>query len=176
MFAQLLREARVSWDETLTGSILETWENLLLMLRDVKSLAIPRCLYCNQANTIHSTKLVRFRNTLSKAYTAMVYQRLESKSHNTNVKFVADKTGVALVGGTAILRLELLSALLLSKLIASVHTPLEPELLLENHVCFSRSKVVLFWIQGINHEWKQFVKNRANTMQAMLSHYTGNTA
>jgi len=66
-------------------------------------------------------------------------------------------------------RLELLSALLLSRLIDSVHAALEPELQLDDPVCFSDSKVALFWIQGTRHEWKQFVENRVNTIWSLVA-------
>ena len=78
-------------------------------------------------------------------------------------------TRVAPVGGATIPRLELLSALLLSKLIDSVHTALEPELQLGDPMCFSDSKVVLYWIQGTKHEWKQFVENRVNTIRNLVA-------
>ena len=35
-------------------------------------------------------------------------------------------------------------------------------------MCFSDSKVALFWIQGINHEWKQFVENRVITIRSLV--------
>ena len=69
-----------------------------------------------------------------------------------SVQFVAAKTRVTPVGGTTILRLELLSALVLSRLMASIHTALEAELHLGDPVCFSDSLVTLFWIRGTNHE------------------------
>lgn len=66
-------------------------------------------------------------------------------------------------------RLELLSALLLLKLICSIHTALEPELRLADSVCYSDSKVALFWIQGTSHEWKQFVENRVSTIWSLVA-------
>ena len=51
----------------------------------------------------------------------------------------------------------------------SVHTALEPELQLGDPVCFSDSMVALFWIRGTNHEWKQFVENRVNTIRSLVA-------
>lgn len=69
-------------------------------------------------------------------YAAIVYLRLESESHEVDVKFLAAKTRVSTVGGTTIPRLELLLALLLSKLSASVHAAVESELTLCEPLCF----------------------------------------
>ena len=82
------------------------------------------------------------------------------QTHQVNVQFVAAKTRVTPVGGATIPRLELLSALILSKLMDSIRAAMEPELQLGDPVCFSDSMVALFWIRGTNHEWKPFVENR----------------
>ena len=71
---------------------------------------------------------------------------------------MAAKIRVAPVGGATIPRLELLSGLILSKLIDNARTALGAELQFDDPVYFSDSKVALFWIQGTNHEWKQFVE------------------
>ena len=73
--------------------------------------------------------------------------------HEVSVQFLAAKTRVTPVVGTTIPRLELLSALLLSKLTSSVHAALKQELNLSDPLCFSDSKV------GTRHELKQFVEN-----------------
>ena len=56
-------------------------------------------------------------------------------------------------------RLEHLSALL-SRFVGSVEGALQSQLQLNETICFTDSKVTLYWIQGMNHEWKQFVGNR----------------
>ena len=88
--------------------------------------------------------------------------RLESVS-SVDVKFLAPP-----VGGTTIPQLELLSALLLSKLITSIQTALKAEVHLSNPVCFTDSKAALYWIQGVKHEWKQFVMNRIVMIQNLI--------
>ena len=69
-------------------------------------------------------------------------------------------------------RLELMSALLLSKLIVSIRAALESELELSDPVCYTDSKVSLYWIRGCEKEWKQFIENRINTIRSLVSpHY-----
>ena len=65
-------------------------------------------------------------------------------------------------------RLELLSALLLSKLLDSVRMALESNLPLDNPVCFTDSMATLYWIQGVHHEWKQFVENRVSAIRRLV--------
>ena len=97
--------------------------------------------------------------------------RLQSETC-VDVKFLALKMRVAPAGRLTILRLELLSALLLSKLITSVCTALEPEMPpdrpLEDPACFSDSSVALYWIRGVRHEWKQFFVNRVLTIRSLV--------
>ena len=160
--AQELCEARVDWDESLTGVLLTKWQNLLSMMRDVRSIVIPRCM-CSLS--FQSARLVGFCDASLKAYAAVVYVKFESEA---GVKFVAAKTRVAPVGGMTIPRLELSSALLLSKLVDSIQTALKSELVLGNPVCFTDSMVSLYWIQGIDDSWKQFVESRVSTIRSLV--------
>ena len=138
------------------------------MLRGARAIVIPWCVY-HVTQSIKSAKVVGFCDASSKVYAAVVYVRLEGETC-VDVKFlhVAAKARVALLGGTTIPRLELLSALLLSKLMDSVHVALKPELSISEPVCFTDSKAALFWIQGVSHEWKQFVENRVTTIRCII--------
>ena len=74
-------------------------------------------------------------------------------------------TRVAPLQVQTIPRLELLGALLLSRLLTSVTSALSSELALNPPICFTDSKVALFWIRGCDKEWRQFVKNRVREIQ-----------
>lgn len=168
MFCQQLCEAKVGWDEPLTGRLREKWDNLLLMLRSARAIMIPRCLYHKVSHPRQSVKLIGFCDASAKAYASVVYARIGSGDADGHIKFVAAITMVAPVGGATIPRMELLSALLLSKLISSILTALEHEVLLNDPLCFTDSKATLYWIQGTNHEWKQFVENRVTTLRGLV--------
>ena len=75
-------------------------------------------------------------------------------------RFIASKTRVAPMQTQSIPRLELLSALLLARLMTSVSNSLKSQLTLNPPSCFTDSKVALYWIRGNNKEWKQFVQNQ----------------
>ena len=74
-----------------------------------------------------------------------------------NVKFLTSKTRVTPLGSMSIPRLELLSAVLLSKSMDSVNLSLESELSLLEPVSYTDSKAALYLIRGVNQERKQFV-------------------
>ena len=101
-----------------------------------------------------TARLIGFCDTSSKAYAAVIYLWIEV-NNNVSVTFVAAKTRVTSIRSVSILRLELLSALLLSRLVASVEGTLQCELQLDGIICYTDLKVTLYWIQGKNHEWKQ---------------------
>jgi len=91
---------------------------------------------------------------------------------------VASKTRVAPVNKQSIPRLELLSTLLLAKLISSVSVALEADVQLQPHCCFSDSNVALFWIKGITKESKPWVENRVTQIRQIVpaqcwKHYPG---
>ena len=90
-------------------------------------------------------------------------------------QFVACKTGVPPVKEQTIPRLELLSALLLSKLLTSVDQALSLELTLGEPSYFTDSKVSLYWIKGQEKECKPFVQNRVNQIRSATQPHNGHT-
>jgi len=108
-----------------------------------------------------------FCDASSGAYAAVVYLRIES-SAGSMVNFVASKTRVVPTSKQSIPRLELLSTLLLAKLINSITVALEPEVQLQEHSCFTNSKIALYLIKGTTKEWKPFVENRVNEVRKFV--------
>ena len=80
--------------------------------------------------------------------------------YQRQVSFVAFKTRISPRRELTVPRLELLSALLLTRLIHSVTKILSTSITLQQPVCYADSQVALHWIAGNGKEWKQFVRNR----------------
>ena len=62
-------------------------------------------------------------------------------------------------------RLQLLSALLLSRLVVSVSNSSQSTLSQLKVQCYVDSQISLYWIRGTNREWKPFVQNMANEIR-----------
>ena len=111
--------------------------------------------------------LYGFCDVSRQAYAAVVYLVIETP-HDCITRFVASKTRVSPLKSQTIHRLELLSALLLAHLMDSITTCLESELTLSTPVCYTDSKVALFWIKGITKMWKQFVQHQVSEIRKVL--------
>ena len=78
----------------------------------------------------------------------MVYLLIETESQSY-MRFVTSKSRVLPLKKQTIPRLELLSALLLARLMEAVSEILKSEIDISAKVCFTDSKVILYWIRGI---------------------------
>ena len=84
------------------------------------------------------------------------------------MRFIASKTRVSPLKPQTIPRLEMLSALLLARLMNSVATSLGTELELGEPTCYTDSEVSLYWIRGIDRVWKPFVQHRVVEIRNLL--------
>ena len=112
-------------------------------------------------------ELCGFCDASTRAYAAVVYLVMHTDTGRF-VRFVVSKTRVAPVQRQTVPRVELLSALLLARLVASVTEALMLQLTLNPLKCFTDSKVALFWIRGLEKEWKQFIQNRVNEIHKLV--------
>ena len=165
IFCQQLCVAKVGWDQPLTDQTLVRWKQLLAMLKGAKLITIPRCVY--HSTSLGRSRLVGFCDASGKAYAAVVYLQIEDEGA-AKVRFLASKTRVTPVSGMTIPRLELLSALLLAKLLTSIRDVLQMTTQLEDPVCFTDSMASMYWIKGVQHDWKQFVENRVTTIRGLV--------
>jgi hypothetical protein len=65
-------------------------------------------------------------------------------------------------------RLELIGALLLSRLIHTVTRSLKEDMGLQEPVCYTDSKIALHWINGLDRDWKPFVQNQADVIRKLV--------
>ncbi len=125
-------------------------------LQDCGPLSIPRSYHHGVKESVSPHTLCGFCDASTITYAAVVY--LVMKTEETHIQFLACKTRVA--PRVTIPRLELLSALLLARLITTVSSALESSLPGIKVECYTDCTVALHWIKETNREWKAFVQNR----------------
>ena len=119
--------AKVGWDEPLTDKFLKGWKSLCAALQSADSITVPQCYQMTTTGMCQTARLIGFCDASPKAYAEVIYLRIEV-NNNVSVPFVAAKTRVTPIRSVSIPLLELLSALLLSQLVASVEGALKSEL------------------------------------------------
>ena len=135
-------------------------------LQEARSNTI-RC-YFNNTTPDSLFRLVGFCDASKTAYAAVVYICVEIDSSHVT-RFVSCKTRVAPLKQQTIPLLELLSVLLLSKLMVCTTRALEPELKIDQLHYFTDSNIALYWIRRQEREWKPFIQNQVNEIRKLTS-------
>lgn len=167
IFFQELCEAKLDWDQLLPGNFVDRWNSLKSSLEEGQSISIPRCYFDSVLEQPVRCTLCGFCDASLKAYAGVVYLLLETRT-GFSVRFVAAKTRVSPLQKLTVPRLELLSALLLARLLTSITQSLSCELQLSSPRCFTDSTVALYWIKGTDKTWKSFVQNRVIEIRKLI--------
>ena len=98
-------------------------------------------------------------------YGACIYVKTIYKSGKISVKLLSSKSRAAPPRQETMPRLELLGALLLSRLMLSVRNSLNDELLLDNVYYWCDLQTALALIKSANKEFKAFIENRVTEIR-----------
>ena len=112
-------ELELEWDEPLTGATLKKWESMVTDLQADQQIRVARHLLCDVHHEVDFYSLIGFCDASKKAYAAVVYLRAKTQE-GFHAEFLSSKTRVNPLQPQTISRLELLSALLLTRLLVSV--------------------------------------------------------
>ena len=107
---------------------------------------------------MYSAQLHAFSDGSKDAFAGTIYLRFHSAA-GISTSLVTSKTRVAPLNIKSIPRLELLGAVIVTRLITRVRRTLGTLLHLNEVYCWTDNTGVLFWIKGTNKEYKQFVEN-----------------
>ena len=173
---QVLCKEKVGWDAPLPEPVRRKWIAWLQDLREVQQIIVPCCLYDGVEKVVTSYKLHGFGDASERAYCAVVYLVLETSSGNYPV-LLTSKTRVAPLTKQSIPRLELLSGVILARLVSSVMEALQLQIQISETYLWLDSKTAVSWTKG-SREWKQFVQNRVDkilslTEASMYNHCPG---
>ena len=164
---QELCKTNLGWDQPLEGELLNKWNRLVDDLKANCPIVLPRSYFYGSRDEPTNYRLYGFCDASITAFAAVVYLVEEADGHKT-VSFVASKTRVAPLKTLTIPRLELLSAVLLARLISCTAHSLSTRIDLQEPKCFTDSQVTLFWIKGTGRDWKPFVQNRVNEVRKLV--------
>ena len=159
-------KAELDWVMPVPLELSTRWEVWRENVSSCQEITIPRCVIPENKELIQSIELHGFGDSSKYAYGAVVYLRVvsENKVH-TNI--IASKSRVAPLTEQTIPRLELLSALVLARLIHSVQ--FSYVIKITSVYCWLDSMIALSWIKGTSKEFKQFVQNRVVEIHKLVS-------
>ena len=124
--------------------------------------SVPRCVFYSE-DFVKFIELYGFTHSSNQAYAGVIYARLITNKE-IKVKLLTSKTRVAPAKPLTIPRLELLSCLLLSKLIKTIYESLKHEITITRTTCWTDSKIAFYWITQKYKDWKPWVQNRVNSI------------
>ena len=168
VFMQKLLEIKLDWGEPLPTTLQSEWACLITDLESIGNLSVPRYYFGDLQGKPDKIELFGFCDSSETAYAAVVNAKITSQGR-TSVKLVMSKTRVTPLSRPTIPRLELLSCLILARLINSVKDALSPICEVEISQCWTDSITAKYWIEGVNKEWKLFVENRVQEIRSPVS-------
>lgn len=163
---QNLFKLKLAWDDYIDQETLYSWKQYIKGLQRIRSVSCSRRVFFCEGDQI---QLHGFCDSSEKAYCATVYVRVAC-SHGIKVSLWSAKSRIAPPTGHSIPRLELLSCVLLARLMSHVKKAIEKELVVEDHniFCWSDSMVSLWWIKSVHKRWKVWVENRVSVVRKLV--------
>ena len=145
------------------------YDKVVSEISKLQTVSIPRCLFAANKE-VRSVQLHAFSDASEKAFATSVYLRVEYKTDEVDVRFIAAKAKVSPIKAQSIPRLELLGACLMSQLVGTVKPILEAELGIQNIETYYwvDSMAALCWIKNAK-VWKQYVQNRVDQILKLSS-------
>ena len=157
---QELCSSNHDWDDELHDEKKQKLNAWLDELSATKYIEIDRCLFKSPTEGILEYQFHGFADASNKAYSAVVYVLCRTQN-GSFARLIASKSRVAPLKTLTIPRLELMSAVLLARLMRTIRSALESQLDVSQITYWLDSKTALCWIQN-RGEWKQFVRHRVN--------------
>ncbi|XP_055947045.1 uncharacterized protein LOC129980690 [Argiope bruennichi] len=160
IFMQQLWLLKIDWGEMLPEKEASEWQEFVTSLRNLNDINIERCIVIPNAevNELHG-----FCDASEKAHGAAIYARTVDSAGEVKVKLIASKSRVSPIKQVTIPRLELCSAVLLSKLMRKVKNALKMDITSVSY--YSDSTIVLSWMRKESRDLKTFVANRVAIIQ-----------
>ena len=154
---------KYDWDTELPVTLRN---KLIKELKVLEGVPVSRHVLCKCGN--QNIDVFGFCDSSGEAYAACIYI-LSQCFHGVTVNLVTSKRELVPSKPQTIPRLELLSSLLLSKLLVSVLDVISQVITASSIFCWSESMVVLWWIKQVEKRCNMWVQNRVNVIRVNSS-------
>jgi Pao retrotransposon peptidase. len=155
---QRVCKQKLEWDEVLPNELYADWNFILTSLDEMGVLSVPRRLESN--DHIAAREFHGFCDASVQGYGTCIYVKSTYISGEIETNLITSKTRVAPIKEQTIPRLELLSALLLARLMNSTESALSSCFVPTRKFYWTDSQIALAWIKSVTKEFKPFVENR----------------
>lgn len=162
MLLQELWLHKLSWDQPVPAKVLKKWLKLREELHHLDVIKVPRWIHTSMAMTC---ELHGFCDASQLAMAAAIYVKVNLPSGQSVTSLLCSRTKVSPLNRLTIPKLELSSALILSKLIKYVQATLKLDA--QSVTLWTDSTTTLWWITTHPSTWKDFVRNRVASIQQL---------
>ena len=149
------------WDDPLPDDMSVLWQELFKEIQCLKGVTFPRCL--QPENVSGMSQLHLFADASGHAYGAVAYL-LWPTTEGPDVRLISAKARVAPIKQPTIPRLELMAALIASRLAKTIYD--EFKIKPSSVTLWSDSKIVLHWLHSESSTLKAFVGVRVTEIQS----------
>ena len=144
-----------SWDDDINDKCKAVWKKWLLIAQKTPNIVIP-CCYLQKDKPVEF-QLIGYCDASEKAYSAVTCLGVTYKNGQVSSQIIVAKTIVSPVKVLTIPRLELMSSLLLARLVHSQYSALTRRFPISKVLCLTDSAITLAWIQNEKKQYKEFI-------------------
>ena len=171
LLLQKLWLLKLEWDEPTPQEVHSEWQHISQDLPLLSTLRLPRHI-CKRGPT-STYSLHGFADASEVGFGAVIYLHELDATGQVDVHLVIAKSKVAPIKNRlSIPKLELSAAALLSQLMTRVSTQLSAHILIEHHICWSDSTIVLAWLNTPPHRLQTFEANRVAKITSSTISFT----
>ena len=154
--------AGVDWDDNLPENLKVKWKKWVSELPQLSNVAVPRCLRRAYPESI---ELHLFSDASNEAFASVAYLVCRYQDSSPSSRLIASKCRVSPMKTITIPRLELMGAVLSSRLAQTILKVITAD----RTIFWTDSENVWYWVRNQSREFKPFVANRIGEIQRTSS-------
>ena len=162
---------KIDWDLTLREGLIVEWRALLINLKQLKPIELPRFYLKNFSfGDTDGIEMHSFSDASVKGYGCIIYLKFIFKDGNIVTTFLCSNTYIKTLEkkSLTITCLELMVCTLLSSLIQNFLNSLSRIINETKIFCWLDSAECLYWIYNTRKIWKQFIQSRVQKIRDSL--------